>query len=154
MTLKKTKKRTKTPYKQGVFDPSEPDKYTGIRPIVYRSGLELSFFRWCDRNNKILEWSSESVVLPYVSPKDGRVHRYFVDGTVKLQTASEVKKYLIEIKPSKQTVPPKQHGNKKKSTLLYEQIQWATNSAKWKAAQAWCKKNNYKFLILREKDLR
>lgn len=148
------RRQTKTPYKQGIFDPNQPQKYKGTKPIVYRSGLELSFFRWCDRNDKIVEWSSESVVLPYVSPKDGKIHRYFVDGLVKLQTTDGIKKFLIEIKPSKQTVPPKQHGNKKRKTLLYEQIQWATNTAKWESAKQWCKKNGYEFIILTEKELR
>ena len=148
------RRQTKNPYKQGIFDPIRPNKYKGTKPIVYRSGLELSFFRWCDRNDKIVEWSSESVVLPYVSPKDGKIHRYFVDGTAKLKTPDGIKKFLIEIKPSSQIKPPTQHGNKKRKTLLYEQIQWATNTAKWESAKQWSQKNGYEFILLTEKELR
>ena len=151
--LKMMRRQTKTPYKQGIFEAVNPNKYKGTHPIVYRSGLELSFFRWCDRKDNILEWTSESVVLPYVSPKDGKVHRYFVDGTTKVKTPTGIKKFLIEIKPSRQTKPPTTHGNKKRSTLLYEQVQWATNTAKWKSATAWSKKNGYVFTILTEKEL-
>lgn len=141
-------------YKQGLYQPRNPVKYTGSMPIVYRSGLELSFFNWCDRNDKILEWGSETVVLPYVSPKDGKIHRYFTDGNIKLETKKGIKKYLIEVKPSRQCAPPVKHGNKKRSTLLYEQVTWAVNSAKWKAAGEWCKKNGWEFAILTEKDLK
>jgi len=146
-------KRT-SPYKQGLYSPENPNKYRGTHPIVYRSGLELSFFRWCDRNETILEWGSESVVLPYISPKDGKTHRYFVDGVIKMQTPSGVKKYLIEVKPSTQAVPPTASKNKKRSTILYEQIQWAVNTQKWESAKAWCKKNGYHFAVITEKDLR
>jgi hypothetical protein len=148
------KKKSKSPYKQGVFKPLDPSKYTGTYPIVYRSGLELTFFRWCDKNPKIVEWGSESVILPYISPKDGKTHKYFVDGNLKLQTEGGVKKYLIEVKPKSQTMAPKSHGNKKRSTILYEQVQWAVNQAKWESASGWCKKNGYQFAILTEKDLR
>lgn len=144
----------RSPYKQGLFKPLNAAKYTGTSPIVYRSGLELSFFNWCDRNEKILEWGSESVVLPYISPKDGKMHRYFVDGNLKLQTPTGIKKFLVEVKPSSQCQPPKSRGNKKKSTILYEQVAWAVNSAKWKAAGEWCKKSGYEFAILTEKDLK
>lgn len=144
----------RSPYKQGFFNPENPDKYTGTQPIVYRSGLELSFFRWCDRNDKVLTWGSESVVIPYQSPKDGKLHRYFVDGVLTLATAEGVKKYLIEVKPSSQTQPPKPSNKKKRSTVLYESINWAVNSAKWSAAKQWCEKKGYVFAILTEKDLK
>lgn len=153
-TKTKRTKTTKSAYKQGIYKPEQPTKYTGNYPIIYRSGLELSFFRWCDRNKKILEWSSESVVLPYISPKDGKTHRYFVDGRIKLETSKGIKDYLIEIKPYKQTLPPTKHGNKKRSTILYESIQYAVNNSKWSSAKEWCKKNNHEFMILTEKDLR
>lgn len=143
-----------TKYKQGIFDPNNPEKYKGTRPIVYRSGLELQFFKWCDKTQNVLQWSSESVVLPYRSPKDGKIHRYFVDGTVKIQTPEGIRKFLVEIKPSRQTRPPKKTGNKKRSTLLYEQIQWATNQAKWESAKKWSRKNGYEFTILTEQDLK
>jgi hypothetical protein len=139
---------------KGLYNPQNDQKYRGTRPIVYRSGLELSFFRWCDRNGRVLQWGSESVVIPYLSPKDGKMHKYFVDNVLILQTDNGNKKFLVEIKPEKQTTPPTQSARKSKKNLLYEQITWAVNSCKWEAANNWCKKNGFEFVILTEKDLR
>lgn len=139
---------------KGLYTPLNDHKYRGTRPIIYRSGLELSFFRWCDRNERVLQWGSESVVIPYISPKDGRMHRYFVDNVLILQTDKGNKKFLVEIKPEKQTMPPSQSVRKSKKNLLFEQITWAINSSKWDAAKAWCAKNNFEFVILTEKQLR
>lgn len=139
---------------KGLYNPLNDQKYRGTRPIIYRSGLELSFFRWCDRNERVLQWGSESVVIPYISPKDGRMHRYFVDNVLILQTDKGNKKFLVEIKPEKQTMPPSQSVRKSKKNLLFEQITWAINSSKWDAAKAWCKKNGFEFVILTEKQLR
>ena len=60
---------------------------------------------YCDKNAKILEWGSEEIALPYISPHDSRVHRYFPDFYIKVQeNTGKIKRYLIEVKPSnKQT---------------------------------------------------
>lgn len=139
---------------KGIFHPVNGHKYRGSMPIVFRSGLELNFFRWCDRNSKVLQWGSESVVIPYLSPKDGKVHRYFVDGVLVLETEKGPKKFLVEVKPDKQTRPPSQVNRKSRKNVLYEQIQWAVNSSKWESAKNWCKKNGFEFVLLTEKDLR
>ena len=102
----------------------------------------------------MLQWGSESVVIPYLSPKDGRMHRYFVDSVLVLRTDKGNKKFLIEIKPDKQTRPPEQANRKSKKNLLYEQIMWAVNASKWEAAKEWCVKNGFEFVILTEKDLK
>jgi hypothetical protein len=80
------------------------------------------------------------------------MHKYFVDNVVHIKEGERVVKYLIEIKPSKQTRPPKTHGNKKRSTIVYESVQWGVNQAKWLAARDWAKKNGYIFQIVTEKD--
>lgn len=139
---------------KGYFNPQNDNKYRGSRPIVYRSGLELNFYRWCDRNDRVLQWGSESVVIPYISPKDGRMHRYFVDSILVLRTDNGAKKFLVEIKPDKQTRPPEQSSRKSKKNVLYEQITWAVNASKWDAAKHWCTKNGFEFVILTEKDLK
>jgi hypothetical protein len=139
-------------YKQGVYRPVGT-KYKGPADPIYRSSWELKFFRWCDKNPNVVEWSSESVVVPYTSPIDGRAHRYFVDNVVKIKEGKEIIKYLIEIKPKRQTIKPTSHGNKKKSTILYESLTYVKNIAKWEAAKAWCNKRGYKFQILTEDHL-
>lgn len=140
-------------YKQGIYNPENKEKYIGSTPIVYRSGLELKFMRWCDRNSKVVNWGAESVIIPYKSPKDGRMHKYYVDNFVALKTDKGIIKYLVEIKPSAFTKPPTNHGNKKASTLLYEKITWAVNTEKWKSAKKWAKFKGCEFTILTEKEI-
>lgn len=141
-------------YKQGIYKPKYPEKYKGTFPIVYRSGLELKSFRYLDNNPNVITWGSESVVIPYQSPADGKLHRYFVDIVAALKTKDgEIKKLLIEVKPEKQTRPPIINNNKKQSTMIYEKYQWAINQAKWNAAKSWCKAKGYLFIILNEKHL-
>ena len=138
-------------YRQGKFVPTNKDKFIGTH-ATYRSGLELKFMRFCDNNPNVLKWGSENVIVPYISPLDGRVHRYFVDNFVMIKEGNIIKKYLIEIKPSKQTQPPNTKY-KKKEHLIYEQSMYVINSAKWDAARRFCKLKGFDFLILTEKHL-
>jgi len=139
-------------FKQGIFKPKNPSKYIGKEQPVYRSGWELKFFRFCDDNTNVVEWASEAVIIPYVSPVDGKVHRYYTDGIIAIKEATGIKKYIVEIKPSVQTKPPVQ-GKKKHKTMVYETIRYAQNQAKWNAAKQWCSKHGYEFLILTEGEL-
>lgn len=139
-------------YRQGIFTPKNQSKFIGSK-AVYRSGLELKFFRFCDDSNNILKWSSENVVVPYVSPVDGRVHRYYVDNYIKVKEGSEIKNYLVEIKPYRQTKPPTTKYRKRQH-LLYEQKQWAVNQSKWESAEKFAKAKGWKFIIITEKDLK
>lgn len=138
-------------YRQGIFVPKNPNKFIGTK-AVYRSGLELKFMRFCDNNPNVIKWSSENVVIPYISPADGRVHRYFVDNFVAIKEGTEIKKYLVEIKPYRQTMAPTTKY-KKREHLIYEQQMYAVNQAKWASAREFCAKKGLEFLILTEKDL-
>ncbi len=111
--------RKRPKWRQGEFVPNNKEKFIGTK-ATYRSGLELKFFRFCDNNKNVLKWGSENVIVPYTSPLDGRVHRYYVDNYVVIKEGNDIKKYLVEIKPSKQTKPP-QTKYRKKQHLLYEQ---------------------------------
>jgi hypothetical protein len=139
-------------FKQGIFKPVYPQKYAGTFPILWRSSYELKFMRWCDHNPAVISWGSESIIVPYQNPLTGKVSRYFVDSNITLKTKNgEFKKYLIEIKPSIQTQPPKPGKNTK--ALLRRQAEYVKNRAKWQAAEQWCKKKGYEFTILTEKHL-
>lgn len=145
------RKRT-SKFKQGIFRPNHPEKYKGTQPILYRSSYELKYMRWCDYNPAVISWGSESIIIPYQNPLTGRVSRYFVDSNITLKTKDgTLKKYLIEIKPSIQTMPPKPGKNTK--ALLKRQAEYVKNRAKWEAAMAWSKKKGYEFTILTEKHL-
>jgi hypothetical protein len=143
---------TKT-YK-GKFRVDNPGKYKGdISNIVYRSLWELRFMKWCDKNQSVEEWGSETVIVPYISPIDRKAHRYFVDFYVKVRNKNgALQKYLIEIKPERFTKPPA-IPKKKTKRFIDEVFQYSVNDAKWKAAFEFCKDRNMTFMILTEKDL-
>lgn len=145
-------KRSK--YNQLVFHPTNPQKYKGSYPICLRSGLEIKCARMFDTNPKILEWSSESVIIPYRSPLDNRVHRYFPDFFVVMFDEKNVKwKYLVEVKPYKQCLPPIASGKKKVTTTLYENKQWILNTSKWKMAEEYCRLRGWRFMKITERDI-
>ncbi len=109
--------------------------------------------RWCDINASVLEWGSETVVIPYKSPVDNKFHRYFVDFYVKIKNKeNKIVKYLVEIKPDKFTKPP-QIPKRQTKKFIQEVFQYGTNQAKWKAADEFCQDRGMKFLILTENDL-
>ena len=143
---------TKT-YK-GRFRVLNHSKYKGdITTVIYRSLWELRFMKWCDQSPSIIEWGSETVIIPYVSPVDRKVHRYFVDFYIKVKSKNNtIEKYLIEIKPEKFTKPP-EIPKKKTKRFIDEVFQYGVNEAKWKAAFEFCIDRNMKFLVLTEKDL-
>ena len=105
---------------KGKYYPSFPRKYKGDPTnIIYRSLWERKFMVYCDKNAKILEWGSEEIALPYISPHDSRVHRYFTDFYIKVQeNTGKIKRYLIEVKPLKQTTKPKNQKDKLKVTFV------------------------------------
>ncbi len=108
---------------------------------------------YCDNNENILSWGSEEVVVPYVSPVDGKMHRYYVDFIVevKKKNGSTCVK-LIEVKPKKQCSPPKKQSRKTRR-YLNEVKTWGVNSAKWKAATEFAENRGWEFQILTEKEL-
>ena len=138
-------------WRQGVFIPKNPNKFIGSKAI-YRSGLELKFFRFCDDNKNVKRWGSENVIVPYMSPLDNRGHKYYVDNYIEILEGNKLVKYLVEIKHSRETKPPKTKYRNRKH-LLYEQKTFVTNQAKWQAAREYSKKRGYKFIILTEKEL-
>jgi len=141
-------------FHQGHFLPQNPDKYVGNpRNIVYRSSWELEFMRWCDRNSSVTKWASEEFSIPYVSPVDGRVHRYYPDGFVELVTKTgNTKKYIVEVKPKRQCSPPKKRERITKSYIT-EAKMYAVNEAKWAAAKEFALDNGVEFKIITEDEL-
>lgn len=140
-------------YYSGKYKIINREKYLGDPDnIIYRSSWELKCLLWFDKNDDIVSWSSEELIIPYISPVDGKPHRYFPDFFVKSKTKNGIKTMVIEIKPYKQTIPPKQ---RKKVTKLYitEVTTWGVNQAKWEAAKEYCSDRKWEFKILTEHDL-
>jgi hypothetical protein len=140
--------------KRGEFVPRFPEKYKGRYPIVYRSEWERMYCQWCDSNQKVVSWSSESIYIPYYDPVKQKTRRYYPDFTIKYKTSrNKFVKFLIEVKPYKETIAPKSTKRKSEKTRMYEQTTYLTNKAKWKAAEDYCKKFGYVWKILTEKEL-
>ena len=139
---------------RGKYQPSFPRKYKGNSSnIIYRSLWERKFMKYCDLNENILEWASEEIALPYRSPLDNRIHRYFPDFYIKVKESSGVvKKMLIEVKPKKQTVQPKPQNIKTKG-YIYEAREYVRNQAKWKAAKNFCEDRQWEFKVITEDEL-
>lgn len=139
---------------QNFYRPSHPEKYIGdLNEIVYRSSWERHFFQYCDSSPAVLKWSSEPFAISYWDKSTMKTRRYFPDAYVEMKDIdNNVKKYLIEIKPYKQTIPPKE-GRKKTKTYLAECNTHLKNESKWEFAREFCRKNDMEFMILTEKDL-
>ena len=101
---------------KGKYQPSFPKKYKGdCTNIIYRSLWERKFMVYCDKNENILEWGSEEIIVPYRSPVDNRYHRYFPDFYIKYKDNNgKIKKSIIEIKPFKQCIEPKVQRKRQK----------------------------------------
>lgn len=139
---------------KGKFNPKNPKKYKGNSSnIIYRSLWERKFCVYCDLNENVLEWQSEEQYVFYRSPLDKKIHRYYPDFLIKVKESNgEIKKYMIEIKPKKQTTPPQKPKRQTKG-YLYEAREYVRNQAKWEAAKEWCLDHGYEFKIFTEENL-
>ncbi len=139
---------------KGKYKVRAPYKYKGNpTKVIYRSLWELKFMTYCDTNINILEWGSEEVYMWYRSPVDNRPHRYFPDFYIKVrEKGGTIKKYIIEVKPQRQTKPPARPKRQTKG-YLREAFEYAKNQAKWKAANEWCLDRGFEFKVITEKEL-
>jgi hypothetical protein len=137
------------------YKPSNPRKYVGdSNNIICRSSWERRFCVWCDTNENILEWGSEEFWIPYRSPIDNRVHKYFPDFFIKVRESNgTIKKYVIEVKPHRQTQQPNPTPKRRTKSWLYEVKTYAVNQAKWKAATEFCADRLLEFKIITENEL-
>jgi hypothetical protein len=135
---------------QGKYKPKFPKKYRGDPSnIIYRSSWELNCMAYFDKNPDIVWWASEEFHIPYVSPIDGKRHRYFPDFIVKTSNGDIV---VFEVKPAAQSKPPEKKSRVTKK-YLNEVKTWGINQAKWKAAAEFCADRNWKFQVITEQHL-
>lgn len=139
---------------KGRYKPINVSKYAGDPTnITYRSGLERSVMRYFDLHKDVISWNSEEVIVPYRSPVDNRVHRYFVDFWVKMVDVNgNVSQLLIEVKPLAQCKPPVAKARKTRRYLA-EVRTWGVNTAKWAAAKAYADARGWRFVIMTEKEI-
>lgn len=134
----------------GKYRVKNPHKYAGDHTkVVYRSLWEKYCFRWCDNNPQVRNWSSEEVVIPYRYDIDKKLHRYFMDLKIVYESGKVV---LVEIKPDKETRPPKVPQRKTKRYIT-EGLTYVKNQNKWNAAQDYALDRGWHFEIWTEKTL-
>ena len=140
---------------KGKYIPINRKKYVGnSSQVIYRSLWERKLMVYCDRNEKVIEWGSEEVIVPYRSPWDGKMHRYFPDFYMKVKQGNGTyKKFIIEVKPKAQCKEPIKTP-KRKTKKWYKEVQtWGINQAKWKSAIDYCENRGMEFKILTEDHL-
>jgi hypothetical protein len=144
-------------FKQGKYIPQNREKYIGdINKITYRSSWEERFMLYLDLNKSVNFWSSEEIIVMYSKQSDGgKVHRYFPDFYAEITTSNGNKKFLIEIKPVKDTVlyEPKKKTPKSNQRVVESAITMTDNQDKWNAAKEFCKINDMTFMVLTENEL-
>lgn len=134
-------------FSQGEFTPRHPNKYVGKGRIKYRSSWELTVFQFCDTNQHISEWASESISIPYRNPITGKHSRYIPDLLIRYNDKSGKQHVeLVEIKPRKQSILKEGLNSKERAVVL-------VNYAKWEAARAWCKRNGLQFRVITEREI-
>lgn len=132
----------------GRFIPKHPEKYVGdVNKIMFRSSWELSVLKWLDSTSSVLRYGSEELVIPYLSPVDSRVHRYFPDFFIEYRDKDgNVQKEIVEVKPLHESDEAHAKGERAQQALL-------VNKAKWKAAAIWCEQNGMRFRVITERSI-
>lgn len=131
-------------FAQGSYQIVNADKYVGKGTPRYRSGWEHAFMRFCDSNEHILQWASESISIPYRNPITGKQSIYIPDFLITYRTrANQVVAELIEIKPKKQSIVESKASARDRAIV-------AVNYAKWDAATKWARRNGLTFRVINE----
>jgi len=134
-------------FAQGVYKVMNPLKYVGKREPRYRSGWEFAFMKFCDTNDNILQWASESIVIPYRHPLTGKMTNYVPDFLITYRTRdNRMCAEVIEIKPKKQSVIESKASARDRAVV-------AVNYSKWDAATKWCRRQGLQFRVITEDDI-
>jgi TnsA endonuclease N terminal len=133
---------------QGFYTPKNPKKYVGKHTPRYRSGWELTFMTFCDNNDSIIYWASESIKVPYKHPLTGKPTIYIPDFFVVYQNKrGQQVAEVVEIKPKKESIIESKRANARTMAIV------AVNHAKWAAANAYCRANGLTFRVITEDDI-
>jgi hypothetical protein len=134
-------------FAQGLYTIKNPSKYVGKGTPRYRSGWEHAFMRFCDTNENILQWASESITIPYRNPITGKQSIYVPDFLITYRNkANQMIAELIEIKPKKQSVVESKMNANARAIV-------AVNYAKWDAATKWARRQGITFRVVTEDDI-
>lgn len=144
-------------WNQGTYNVQNKHKYIGSKVPEYRSGLELKCMQFFDFNSQVVRWSSEPFSIKYLLESDGKEHNYWIDFYAEIMSKDgSVKKYLIEVKPFKQCLPPnapKINNKKAIRRYMYENDMFTKNQCKWKSARIFARSQGMEFKILTDKEI-
>ena len=134
---------------KGKYTIKNTKKYLGDpTKVIYRSLWERQAFKWCESNPRVKKWNSEEIVVPYKCKTDNKLHRYYVDLLVELDNKDII---LVEIKPKRETTPPK--GKRITKRYIKEVTTYIKNTSKWEAATQYANHKGWKFQIWTEDTL-
>ena len=135
-------------FSQGIFTPTNPEKYIGRGSIKYRSSWELRFMNFLDTHPSVKQWASEAISIKYENPVAKKVKSYVPDFLIIYEDSGGNRRgELIEIKPYKETTIEAAGRSVK------NQIQAVVNQAKWAAAKIFCERNGLAFRVVTEHDM-
>jgi hypothetical protein len=153
MNIKNLKPNSKSGFRQGYYNPMNPQKYIANGPIIYRSSWEKKFCHWCDHNPDVISWVSEPFSIKYYNILDKKFHNYFPDFYIKMKKDGVIEEYLVEIKPKsqlKKPEPPKRNSKKAMENFKYGYETFVRNLCKTDALNKVAKQRNYKVMLLTE----
>lgn len=142
---------------QGEYIVENKEKYIGASNPRYRSSWEARVCYFLDHNDKILKWGYECIQIEYFNVIDKKIHRYYPDFYFEeIDSNEKYRKFVVEVKPAHQTVPPKQPKNNNKKAhqrYIYEAHEFVRNQCKWEAAKEFCRKKGMEFKVITENEL-
>ena len=157
MSIKNVKPTNNSGFVHGYFIPTNPEKYIGPTPIIYRSSWERKFMIMCDTKDNVVKWASEPVEIKYIWSFDKREHKYYPDFYMKTKTEEGFEEFLVEIKPEaqiKKPQPPKKRSKGAIKSYKFLAEQYVKNMDKYKYARAWSENRGWRFIVLTEKSLK
>lgn len=106
-------------------------KYFGPKHPEHKSAFELRMMEWCDKNANVVRWAYEPYCIQYVNKMvpglpdwtcelvDNKQHKYYIDFHVELiDDQGKTKTYIIEIKPNRMTIQPKEPKKKSRPAVI------------------------------------
>ena len=157
MSIKNVRPTNNSGFVQGYVTPTNPEKYIGPTPIIYRSSWERKFMIMCDTKDNVVKWASEPVEIKYIWSFDKREHKYYPDFYMKTKTEDGFEEFLVEIKPEaqiKKPQPPKKRSKGAIKSYKFLAEQYVKNMDKYKYARAWSENRGWRFIVLTEKSLK
>jgi hypothetical protein len=141
----------------GDYEVVNKSKYIGEKPPHYRSSWELRAIQYFDHSPNVLKWGSECLVIPYYYELDKKTHKYYPDFYFEaIDKFKKIRKFIVEIKPQKQMIPPRKPKNvtqKSKANYLNECATYIKNQNKWKTAKEFCSDRGFEFVVISETSL-